>query len=412
MRRASLALTVLACALAGGCGSDSPAGGRIHGQVLTLYSSAPAFGPSAVGAQAMLNGERLALEQIGGRIGRFRIVFKALDDSTVQRGRADPGQTTLNARQAAADPTTVGYLGEFDSGASAVSIPILNRAGIPQLSATNTAVGLTSSAPGASPGEPQKYYPTGIRTYARLVPNDSVEAAAQVKLQKAQGCSRTFVLEDGSVDGSEGAASFQLAARSGGLPLVGLQEFDPRATDYSGLALGVAQTLPDCILISAETENNAVALTDQVAAAVPHAMLFGTDGLAETSYTDPAQGGIPSSLDGRMLITVAVPGAGTNRAATRRFLSAYVPRYGAPQPYAVFGYGAMTLMLDAIARATHHGTRAAARDKVRAAIFATRDRQSVLGTYSITAYGDTTLRRYGAFHVVGGRLKLQQAITG
>ncbi len=406
-------MCLLAAMAAAGCGSHAElAADAVRGHVLTLYSSAPAYGPSAIGARAVVNGERLALARIGSRIGRYRIVLRALDDSTVQRGRADPGQTTQNARLAAADPTAIGYLGEYDSGASAIAIPILNRAGLAQLSATNTAVGLTSNGPGASPGEPEKYYPTGVRTYARVAPNDSVEAVAQVKLQQAQGCKRTYVLEDGGVDGSDAAASFQLAAQGAGLPLVGLQGFDPRATDYRGLALAVAAAAPDCILISADTENNAVALTEQVAAAVPHAMLFGTDGLAETSFTDASQGGIPPSLDGRMLITVAIPGPDASPVETRSFLEAYEARYGPPQPYAVFGYAAMTLMLDAISRATGHGSRPAERSKVLAAMFATRETNSVLGTYRIERDGDTTLRGYGAFKVAGGRLRLWRAVTG
>jgi branched-chain amino acid transport system substrate-binding protein len=113
-----------------------------------------------------------------------------------------------------------------------------------------------------------------------------------------------------------------------------------------------------------------------------------------------------------MMITVAVPATSADPASTRGFLAAYSPRYGSPQPYAVFGYAAMSLMLDAISRATGHGTRPADRSKVLAALFATRDRRSVLGTYSIKRDGDTTLRRYGVFRVVRGRLRLSQAISG
>ena len=44
------------------------------------------------------------------------------------------GQTAQNARKAAQDDKAVAYIGEFNSGASAISIPILNEAGIPQIS--------------------------------------------------------------------------------------------------------------------------------------------------------------------------------------------------------------------------------------------------------------------------------------
>jgi branched-chain amino acid transport system substrate-binding protein len=45
-----------------------------------------------------------------------------------------------------------------------------------------------------------------------------------------------------------------------------------------------------------------------------------------------------------------------------------------------------------------------------AAIFATRNRHSVLGTYSIEHGGDTTLRRYGVYRVLGGKLSFWTAI--
>ena len=70
--------------------------------------------------------------------------YTSLDDSTAAAGEWDPTQTAADARKAATDPKTVYYIGEFNSGASEVSIPILNQAGIPQVSPANTYVGLTS----------------------------------------------------------------------------------------------------------------------------------------------------------------------------------------------------------------------------------------------------------------------------
>jgi branched-chain amino acid transport system substrate-binding protein len=313
---------------------------------------------------------------------------------------------------ATADRRTIGYLGEFDSGASAISIPLLNRAGIPQISPTSSAVGLTSSAPGAAPGEPQKYYPTGERTFARVVPSDIVQANAQVRLQKSEGCAKTIVLDDGEVDGSDAAASFQLAAQTAQLPLAALLSFDPRATAYASLAAAVAQTGADCVLISAATESHAALVTEQIAEALPHAMIFGTAGLAESAYADPARGGIPVALDPRVVVTAAAQSAQGYPSAVRRFFVAYERRFGAPEPYAICGYEAMSLMLSAISRATRNGTRPAQRSKVVQAIFATHGRRGALGTYSIQRDGDTTLRRYGVYRLAGGRLEFWKAIQG
>jgi branched-chain amino acid transport system substrate-binding protein len=410
-RRALAAIVVVAgAATVAGCGTRAVAGNRIAGTRLTIYASLPFRGASTISGTAVLRGAKLALDAGRDRVGRYHIVFRVLDDATVQRRGWDPGQTTANARLAARNPTTIGYIGEFNSGASAVSIPLLNRAGIPQISPSSTAVGLTTGGPEASPGEPQKYYPTGRRTYARVVPNDTVQAAAQAKLQRQAGCTKTLVLDDGEVDGSDMANSFAVAAKAAQLHVVAVESFQPTATDYSSLARSVAKTGADCVLISALTEENAVLVTKQIAAALPDARLFASGGAAESTYTDPADGGIPLALDPRVLITVATLDPSEYPPAGRRFFALYSERYGSPQPYAIFGYEAMSLMLDAISRATDRGTRPAIRSQVVAAIFATHDRHSVLGTYGIDRNGDTSLARYGVYRVRNGQLSFWKAM--
>ena len=143
-------------------------------QDATIYSSLPLSGAQAAQSRAIVAGERLALEQAGGRIGGRRIVLRSLNDATKQAGSWTPEKVSQNARRAAQDDTTIGYIGEFNSGGSAVAIPILNEAGVPQISPANTAIGLTRGGPGTFAGEPEKFYPTGKRTYARVVPNDRV----------------------------------------------------------------------------------------------------------------------------------------------------------------------------------------------------------------------------------------------
>src|SRR5205823_6702297 len=106
---------------------------------------------------AVIQGEKLALSEFapGGKLGKYTIKYVSLDDSTAQNpGTADEGQTAQNARKASSNATTIFYLGEFNSGGSKVSIPILNKKGIPQIRPSNTYVGLTTDEPGSEPGEP------------------------------------------------------------------------------------------------------------------------------------------------------------------------------------------------------------------------------------------------------------------
>ena len=147
------------------------------GNTLTIYSSLPLQGTSKGQSEAVIEGEKLALKQAGSKVGKYKIKYVSLDDSTAQNpGTADEGQTAQNARKAVQDKSTIFYLGEFNSGGTKVSLPILNKAGIPQISPSNTCVGLTTDEAGAEPGEPDKYYPARTRTYARVVPKDTSRA--------------------------------------------------------------------------------------------------------------------------------------------------------------------------------------------------------------------------------------------
>ncbi|MDX6733332.1 MAG: branched-chain amino acid transport system substrate-binding protein [Baekduia sp.] len=201
---AALSFGVAAC----GSSSKSDSSGGSTGSSadtgstsLTIYSSLPLQGDSRPQSVSVNNGEELALEKAGGKIGKFTINYKKLDDATAAAGKWDPGATSADARKAAQDKSTIAYLGEFNSGSSAISIPILNEAGILQISPSNTAVGLTRSQ-GADKGEPDKYYPSGKRTYGRVVPADHIQAAAQVAYQRDAGCTRVFVLHTRQVDAS------------------------------------------------------------------------------------------------------------------------------------------------------------------------------------------------------------------
>ncbi len=415
-RRARIVLAIAAALAAGipsGCGSvRAETQNKIGGKRLTIYLSVPLYGASSVSGQGVVQGAQLALDGVHGRVGGYRIDLKVLDDANVKTGAWDPGLTTANVHAATLNKTMIGYIGDFNSGASAVSIPLLNRAGIPQVSPTSTAVGLTTGGLEAAPGEPAKYYPTGRRTFVRVVPNDRVQAAVLARLQRNAGCTKTYVLDDGEVDGRDIADSFQVAAKAARLNIVGSQEYEPKAPNYTSLAAGIAQTGADCVLIAALTEDHAVLVTRQVAAALPDALIFGSAGLAESTYVDPELGGIPQSLDSRVLITSPALDPAAYPPAGRRFFALYERRYGVPQPSSIFGYEAMSLMLSSISRATDGGTVEAMRSKVVAALTSTHDRHSVLGTYSINAHGDTSLDRFGVYRVAGGSLRFLKVMRG
>jgi branched-chain amino acid transport system substrate-binding protein len=310
------------------------------------------------------------------------------------------------------DPTAIGYLGDFNSGASAVSIPLLNRLGIPQISPGSSAVGLTTRGPGWAPGEPQKYYPSGVRTFARVVPTDAYEAVALVRAEQAYGCHTTFVLEDAEVDGEDAALTFVVTAKAAGMHGIPVQAFQRGALDYTGLARTVAASGTRCVLISAIDERSSVRLTRQLARAVPKAMIFTTSGLADAAYMDPSRGGLPAALDDRVVMAYPTLPTDPGRGPAHAFRADYTRHFGAPQPAAIFGYQAMSLLLGAIARATDDGRREPERSTVRAELFSDREVHGVLGSFRIDPAGDISLTRYAIYTVRSARLVPWSGMSG
>jgi branched-chain amino acid transport system substrate-binding protein len=93
-----------------------------------------------------------------------------------------------------------------------------------------------------------------------------------------------------------------------------------------------------------------------------------------------------------------------------RFSDAYLKRFArVPEPYAAQGYEAMAVVLDSIRRAGGGGDN---RADVIDAFFATRNRHSPIGTYSIEADGDTSLKAVAGLRIQNGRAFLERALQG
>jgi ABC-type branched-subunit amino acid transport system substrate-binding protein len=205
----------------------------------------------------------------------------------------------------------------------------------------------------------------GGPTLVRIMPHDGAGARAIADWLSDAGVGELLVVHDHDEDyGVPVGGMCAEAARERGLTVRARPVWDQeeRATDD----LGAAQA----VLYVGVAGSGAVGMWHELHAANPDLWLLGSEGVAA--------GWLAHDLE---------PAA----AARTRFFVA--PR----APLGFYGYEAMALILDAIARG---GDRAAV---VRAAR-ATRDRDSVIGRYSIDPDGHTTSTAYGRRAVVDGRL--------
>jgi branched-chain amino acid transport system substrate-binding protein len=367
-------------------------------EIIRIYSSLPLTGSAAGQTITIVNAINMAIEQKtkDGLVcdGKFKIDYVSLDDATAAKGSWDGPTEQANANKAVSDPDAMVYIGTYNSGAAALSIPILNQANPPlvMISPSNTAVGLTKKW---NEGEPEKYYPTGKRNYVRVVTPDDVQGAVGAKWARSLGARNIYLLDDTEVYGKGIADVFEKTAGEIGLKIVGRDGIDGKAADYKALATKIKAANPQLIYYGGITQNNAGQLLKDIRAAGIKALFMGPDGILENAFIEAAGADVANGV----LTTAA--GTPDNRlpAAGRKFIADYKAKFkSAPEQYAIYGYEAMAVALSAIEKVC-----AKDRQAILDAVFATKNYRGALGTWSFDANGDTSLSDMKGNRVVNGK---------
>ena len=242
----------------------------------------------------------LALEQAGGKAGNFTIKYTSLDDSTAQAGKWDAGPDAANARKAAQDKSADRLPRRVQLGRVGGLDPDPQRGRHPaDLARRTRRVGLTTSEPGRRPGRAGQVLPDRQAHLHAHRPegHDPGRRARDVHEGGRLHEGRTS-LNDKEVYGAGLATNIEVAAKAAGpqrssattaidkarqLPLAGLEDQGRRRR-----LLRVLRGI---------TANNAVAALQGLRARrCPNAKLYGPDGVAESGFTDPKEGGIPASV--------------------------------------------------------------------------------------------------------------------
>ena len=265
-----------------GCGGGAGGGGEGGGDAPTakIVSDLPLQGANRAQTTTMVNAIKLALQERDNKAGDINIEYESLDDATAQAGQWDAAKCAENAQGAAQDEEVIGWIGPFNSGCAAVEIPILNEAGLAMISPANTYIGLTK--PGGESDEPDKYYPTGERNYARVIVADDKQGAAGTALMEEEGLESVYVLDDKETYGKGLADQFQQTAEDAGIEVLGREGIDGSAPNYRSLMNKIAAAQPDAIYFGGIIENNAAQIIkDKVGAGMSNeeVAFIGPDGI-------------------------------------------------------------------------------------------------------------------------------------
>jgi len=415
VRHPRFALVVAAFALTiAGCGGSGAASGG-YGNALTIYTALPLDGPQGRLMTSIEDGEALAVSQAGAIVDGHPIISLPLADSSESAGGWDTTDAYNAATTATQNLDAIAYIGDFDSGASATSLPITNADNLLEVSPASPYVGLTDSSPYNDKGEPGSYYPSGVRTFARLVPTDVQEARATVRFMRSLHVESVYVLDDSNqyntpFDSVIGTMLATDATRAG-IGLVGTAQINTTTAtapaQYAATAKAIAATHPDAVYVAGPPDPGAQALWQELYAKLPGVKLFAPSTLATNPFLESL--GVAGSAT---YVTSPILPLDQYGPQAQHVLSLYRKDFKtAPTQWSLYGYEAMESVIAAIKKA---GKNATDRKTILSAYFHLGWRDSVIGRYRISNGGDSSRSRFVGYAVgaAGSLVEIASNLSG
>jgi branched-chain amino acid transport system substrate-binding protein len=391
-------LLLLGALLALACNRKSGGtAGANSSKTVKIVSSLPRTGSANAQTTTLVNGIRLAIDDAGGKVGDFKIAYEDWDDASARKGDWDPEVEAANADKAVKDADVLFYIGTYNSGAAKISMPVLNKGGVVMISPANTYAGLTKPGMG-EPNEPAVYRPSNKVSYFRVVPADDIQGKVGAEWMKELGGKSVYVLDDRGLYGKGIADVFSVTAEALGLKVLGREGIDPKAQEYKSLMAKIKQLNPDWVYFGGTTQTNAGQIAKDLVSSGQRAKLMVPDACFEEAFIKAAG---PENVNGRAHITFGGLPPSKLEGRGAEFVKRYREKYKSdPESYAVYGYVATQVALDALRSAGKKD-----REAVRQAVAATKQAEGVLGSWSFDANGDTTLKTMSGNVVKNGKFE-------
>ena len=365
---------------------------------LLIAADLPLQSGTLATSSPMINAITLALERREYKAGPYRVGLQVCDEGSPADPVVDEAACLENAGLYADTSSVIGIVGPFSSNCAKLQLPILNGAPggpVAVVSPSNTDVGLTRSSSAGDRQEPELYYPSGQRNYARVIPADDVQAAAGAIIARRLGVTRVYALDAGVTYGGAIGDDFSRSARRLGITVAGRGSWDYDERSNARLAAAIARTGADGVFLGITSGSGSIRLLTDLRARLGRRVQFmATDGF------EPGTAVLARAAAEGM--TLSQPGPSNDHLGRngQRFVATFSKKFGEePTRYAISAAQAVDVLLDAIARSD--GTRAS----VTRNLFTTRVSNGILGSFFITPTGDTTLNAVAIYRIKGGEVK-------
>jgi len=319
---AASALLLSAC---GGndSGSGSGSGGSSGGGSVTLGFMGAQTGPNAQLGINISNGVELALEQHNAKSGVSQVKLIKYDT------QGDPTQATNQAKKAITDKV-VGVVGPAFSGESKTAVPILDEAGIPNVSPSATAVTLAHN---------------GWKTWHRVLANDDVQGPGAADfLAKTVGAKTVAVIDDQSEYGKGLADAVRKQLGTDGVKIPVNDSINPDASSFSSTVNKVKPANVDAVYFGGYY-SAAGKLVKQLRDGGVQGTFMSGDGTLDAQFIT----GGGAAANGALLTCTCSSAVGSTDPAVQKFASAYKAKFNVdPATYSAEGFDATNIFLQAI----------------------------------------------------------------
>jgi branched-chain amino acid transport system substrate-binding protein len=376
-----------------GCGSKN------NDNVIRIVSSMPRTGSAQGQTDTIANGIRMAIAEYGGEIAGMRIDYADWDDADASSQSWTSELETNDANRAIADPDVVAYIGPYNSGAAKKSMPILNEAGLLQISPAVTHTGLTKKVEGGDPSEPGVYRPTGKVTFGRVCPADDTQGPLAADFAKEELKARTvFILDDKELYGQGLAGLFERRCKQLGIQIVGHESINTKQNEFRSLMAIVKEKNPDVVYFGGTTQSKGGQIAKDMRDAGLTCPLIVPDGCYEKVFiTSAGEENLKNCY-----VTLGGLDASLLKGTGEEFVKNYKQKYEKdPEAYAVYGYESAKVILEAIKKVGRKD-----RAEILKTCLATKDfDKGALGKWSFDDNGDISIQNMTISKVEGGTFK-------